>query len=142
MAADTTVRDLRLRGSGVTPDVEDAGIVVFGPRARIEGNSLDDVLFGISLRGAWSSLVLRNRIRGKDLPLMRRADGIKLWGSADTRLEGNLMERTSDLVVWYSARVTIRDNVARNSRYGIHFMYSSHSLIEGNTSSTTASARS
>jgi nitrous oxidase accessory protein len=101
MAADTTVRDLRLRGSGVAPDVEDAGIVVFGPRARIERNHLDDVLFGISLRGAWSSLVLRNRIRGKDLPLMRRADGIKLWGSADTRLEGNLMERTSDLVVWY-----------------------------------------
>lgn len=133
MAPDTTVRDLRIRGSGIVPDVEDCGIVAFAPRTRIERNDLEDVLFGISLRGAPDSVLRGNRIVGKDLPLMRRADGIKLWGSPNTLIERNVMVRTSDLVIWYSAHVTIRDNVARDSRYGIHFMYSSGSLIEGNT---------
>jgi nitrous oxidase accessory protein len=63
---------------------------------------------------------------------MRRGDGIKLWASPGTLLERNEMVRTSDLVVWYSANVILRGNVARDSRYGIHFMYSSDSVLEGN----------
>lgn len=133
LAPDTSVRGLRLRGSGIVPDIEDSGIAALAPRARIEGNDIQDVLFGINLRGAPDSILRDNRIVGKDLPLMRRADGIKLWGSAGTVIERNRMEHTSDLVVWYSARVTIRDNVVRDSRYGVHFMYSSESVIEGNT---------
>ncbi|MFQ5458678.1 MAG: nitrous oxide reductase family maturation protein NosD [Myxococcota bacterium] len=131
-APDVTVRDMAFRGTGDSNDGEDAAITVLAPRAHIEGNLIDDALFGIYLRGAPGSVVRRNRIRGKNLPMMRRGDGIKLWQSASSVVEANDIRFSRDLIVWYSDHVLIAENSVRDSRYGIHFMYSMDNVIERN----------
>jgi nitrous oxidase accessory protein len=69
---------------------------------------------------------------GKDLPPERRGDGIRLWYASGCRLLGNRMERSRDVVIWYSSDTTVEDNVVRTSRYGLHYMYSDRNVFRHN----------
>ena len=126
------VEGLVLRGSGDRIDTEDAGIMVRAGPARIIGNTLDDVLFGIYLKEAAGSEVRGNRVRGKPLALSRRGDGIRLWQSPASSVTGNRVERTRDVVVYFSSRLAVRDNVITDGRYGLHYMYSHDNRVSGN----------
>lgn len=122
--APVTVRGFVLRGSGARPDREDAGIVVRGAAARIEGNRLEDVLYGIYLKEAPGSILRGNEIRGKPLPLERRGDGIRLWYSHGSRIIGNEVRDARDVVLYFSNHLVVRGNTIVNGRYGLHTMYS------------------
>ena len=69
---------------------------------------------------------------GKELPEVRRGDSIRLWYSSGCRLIGNRIERSRDLVIWYSANTAVEDNTVRTSRYGLHYMYSDHNVFHRN----------
>lgn len=131
-AADAGLRGFRLRGTGAVLDRENAGVSVTAPRATVEDNLLEDVLFGISLSNAAGSVVRGNIIRGKALDVARRGDGIRLWNSNDSHVLENSLERVRDLVVWYSQNVELRGNEVRDSRYGMHFMYAGGSRLVEN----------
>jgi len=132
-APDVTVQGFVIRNSGDSLDEENSGIAVVAPRARIEGNRLEDTLFGIYLRQAHGTVLRNNRIRGKDLPVPRRGDLIRVWYSNDVVIEGNRAEQGRDIVLWYSERLTVRGNRVEGGRYGLHFMYCDDAIIEGNT---------
>lgn len=121
-----------LRGSGQRVDTEDAGLMVRGAPARIEGNRLEDVFFGIYLKDAPGSLIRGNAVRGKPLPFSRRGDGIRLWHSSRTRIAGNAVEETRDVVVYFSDGLSVEDNLVRGGRYGLHYMYSHHNSFRRN----------
>jgi nitrous oxidase accessory protein len=53
---------MRIRGSGSELNTEDAGVYVGAPRAVLEDLELEDVLFGLNLKGAHGSVVRRVRI--------------------------------------------------------------------------------
>ncbi|MGE0480580.1 MAG: nitrous oxide reductase family maturation protein NosD [Phycisphaerae bacterium] len=131
-APDVTLRGFRIRDTGASLDRQNSGIVVSAPRAIVEDNTLEDVLLGVLLNGSPQSVVRRNRIRGKDLDLSRRGDGIRLWSSNSARVECNEVEAVRDVVIWYSADVQLVGNTVRGSRYGMHFMYASGGVLEGN----------
>ncbi|HMQ14607.1 MAG TPA: nitrous oxide reductase family maturation protein NosD [Phycisphaerae bacterium] len=131
-APDVTVRGFHIRGTGDSLDQQNAGMVVSAAAARIEDNTLEDVLLGVLLNGAPGTVVRGNTIRGKPLELPRRGDGIRLWNSPDARVEDNVVEGVRDVVVWYSRGVRLTGNHVSNSRYGLHFMYSSDSVVEDN----------
>lgn len=122
--APLTLQGFVLRGSGARPEREDAGVVVHGAPARIEGNRLEDVLYGVYLKEAPRSIVAGNEIRGKALPLERRGDGIRLWYSHGSRVVGNDVRGTRDVVLYFSDRLLIRGNTILDGRYGLHAMYS------------------
>lgn len=131
------IRGFVVRDSGDRPEREDAGIVVHGAPARIEGNRFEDVLYGIHLKEAAGSLVRGNEIRGKPLPIERRGDGIRLWYSHGTRVVGNTVEGTRDVVLYFSNRLLVQANTIVDGRYGLHTMYSHRgrfldNRIEGN----------
>lgn len=126
------IRGFILRASGTSVDEESAGVMVRDARAVVEGNRIEDVLYGVYLKNAPGSVVARNRIRGKPFDPPRRGDGIRLWYSSGARIEGNLVDRTRDVVVYFSDSLTARDNRITNGRYGLHYMYSDHSRLEGN----------
>ncbi len=131
-ASDVVLRGFVVRNSGDSLDQENSGIVVTGERARIEDNRLEEILFGIYLREAHGTVVRGNRIVGKDLPLARRGDLIRIWSSRDVVLEENEIRDGRDVVLWYSDRIRVRGNRIRGGRYGIHFMYCDDALVEGN----------
>ena len=122
-APGAALRGLAVRGSGASLDQENSGVAVEAPGVVVEGNRLDDCLFGIYLREASGSVVRGNRITGKALEVPRRGDAIRVWYSDGVRIERNVVERGRDVVLWYSKALTVHDNVVRAGRYGLHFMY-------------------
>lgn len=131
-AAGVTVRGLVVSGSGSLLVNEDAAIEVEGADAVIEGNRIEDSLFGIYLREAPRSRIAGNTIIGKDVDLARRGDGIRVWYSSDTVIENNTVTGSRDVVLWYSERLTLRGNEITDGRYGLHFMYDDDALVEQN----------
>ncbi len=132
-APDVTIRGFTIRNTGISLDQENAAIRVTAPRATIEDNILDDILFGIDLREAPGSVVRGNRIGGKRLDIARRGDGLRLWRSDNVLIEGNTIRAGRDAILWYSTGVVVRGNTSTNCRYGLHLMFSDHVTIEDNT---------
>ena len=129
---DVTVRGFVVRGSGISLDREDAGIRAMGANTVIENNRIEDALFGIYLEQAADSIVRGNAIDGMDLPISRRGDGLKIFYSPRTLVEGNVMRDTRDALLWYSPYTIVRGNDFATGRYGLHMMQSDHHLIEEN----------
>lgn len=131
-APKTTIRGLTIRNTGATLDHEDAGVLVKAPEVTIEGNRLEDVLFGILMKGAEHGVIRDNEIGGKAIDIAKRGDAIRLWQASGTLIEGNRVRGSRDVVVWYSSDVTLRGNTVRECRYGMHFMFTDANTLEGN----------
>jgi nitrous oxidase accessory protein len=127
------VRGLTVRAGGSTYTTEDAGIRIdHAANVRIADTRVEDTLFGIFVAQGDHCVIERSTVIGKDLPHVRRGDGIRLWYSSGCRLAGNQVERSRDVVIWYSSDTAVEDNVVRTSRYGLHFMYSDHNVFHRN----------
>lgn len=132
-APDVVFRGFRVAGSGTSLNLEDAGIILdSSPRSIVERNRLDDVLFGIYFKNSPDGLIKDNYVRGKDLPLPERGDGIRLWYSNGTKIIGNHITHARDLVMWWSSHTLIEGNVVEKGRYGLHYMYSNDNFFKDN----------
>jgi len=132
-AADVTIDNLIIRGSGDSLDREDSGVTSIGvPRVSITNNTFEDVLFGIFLRTAPDSLVANNDVGSKAVETARKGDGIRLWECEGTVVDNNTVTGGRDLVFWFTDRIVVSNNTVTEGRYGLHFMYSDDALIDGN----------
>lgn len=132
-APDVRFEGFVVRNSGVNVNHEDTGIVVQASRVTVASNSVEDVLFGIYFANASEGTAQGNTVRCVDRELGVRGDGIRVWFSSNVVISGNTVTTCRDTLIWYAQHVTIINNVIQNSRYGLHFMYSSDADIEGNT---------
>jgi nitrous oxidase accessory protein len=128
-ANDVTVLDLVVRRSGRRHTAEDAAIKASGERNRIAGVRTEDTLFGISLEACHDCTIERAHVVGDGDDTELRGDGIKLWESHGSTVRGCTVERSRDLVVWYTRRATLEDNTITKSRYGAHFMYAHDAAV-------------
>ena len=131
-ADDVLFKGFTIRNTGQNNSHEDTGIVIQADRVTIEDNLLEDVLYGIYFADSEYGVARNNIVRGYDLDLARRGDGMRLWFSQHVLLENNLVETSRDMLIWYADDVRIIGNTFRNNRYGLHFMYSNNAYIEGN----------
>ena len=132
-AGNTTVENFVIRNSGNVIDHEDAGIFIQAAEdVQIIGNRVEDVLYGIKGEEANRLLLRDNHISGRDLDVARRGDGIRLWQSEASVVEGNTVEQTRDILFWFSDDAIVRDNHFHANRYGIHMMYTDGMQITGN----------
>jgi nitrous oxidase accessory protein len=94
-----------------------------------------DTLFGVYLREADGAVVERCRVRGipgKDPG--EKGSGIHVYDTLGFRLEGNeLVDVRDGLYLQNASKGTLRRNVARDVRYGLHYMFSDDNLFEDNT---------
>jgi nitrous oxidase accessory protein len=127
------VRGLTIRDSGDGYTTEDAGIRIdHAPDVRVVDTRIEDTLFGLFVVQGDRCVVDGSTIVGKDLPVVRRGDAIRLWYSAGCRLRANRVERSRDVIIWYSSGTIVEDNVVRTSRYGLHYMYSNDNVFRHN----------
>jgi nitrous oxidase accessory protein len=132
-AAGVELRDLGIRNSGDSYLTEDAAIrLQQAAGVRIDNVRIEDALFGVFAVQADDCAIERSFIAGKDLPPDRRGDGIRLWASHGCRLIGNRVEKSRDVVIWYSSDTLVEDNVVRLGRYGLHYMYSDRNRFRRN----------
>lgn len=136
-ASGATLRGLRLTRSGDSHDGVDAGLLVEGDDNLVEGNVIDDVLFGIHVRQGKRNRILGNRVTGRPAPRGARGDGLRLWNSRWSRIEGNAFRAVRDLTFANSPDNRILGNTLEDGRYGMHFVFSPRAVVERNRLSDT-----
>ena len=88
-AGGVELRGLTVRGSGSSYTSEDAGVRIdHAADVRLVDLRIEDALFGVFASQADRCVVADTTIVGKDLPHVRRGDGIRLWYSSGCRLVG------------------------------------------------------
>jgi nitrous oxidase accessory protein len=132
VAPDVSIVGFLITGSGHSLQQENSGIAVEAPGAIIEGNRMEDTLFGVYLREADGGVIRNNVITSKDLDVPRRGDPIRIWFSNGVTIENNKINKGRDVVLWYSEDLIVRNNQVSNGRYGLHFMYCDDAIIENN----------
>lgn len=126
-------KSFEVRGSGVEPDQDHAGITLTAAHVTVEDNRLRDVLFGIFVAQADDAQVRGNDISSKEeYETGRRGDAIRLWYSVRAVIENNHVHDARDVVIWYSAEAIIRNNLIEGGRYGIHLMYCNQAQMVDN----------
>lgn len=124
---------LTVDGSGGRFDTLDAAVHVTGDHSRVQGVLVRNATFGLLVEKANHVSVRYNLVQGPDEgPLGLRGDGIRLWETRHSVVEGNQLIGSRDMVVWYSDDNRIVDNTVLRSRYGTHFMYSHDNVLEDN----------
>jgi nitrous oxidase accessory protein len=133
-ASGAIVENFVIRNSGNVIDKEDGGVLVEkATDVQLIGNRLEEVLYGVRGLEAQRLTLRDNYITGKTgLDVARRGDGIRLWQSAESMVEGNRVERVRDAVLWFSDNSTVRNNIFQFSRYGVHMMYTSNIAVADN----------
>lgn len=128
-----TIRNLRIVNSGDQHSEIDAGIRIEGNFNVVKDVEIAETLFGINLQQANNNLLRRNRITSKgDAALGVKGDALVLWYARDNRIEDNTIYESRDCVGWYSTGNTFARNKFLNGRYGLHFMYAKHNIVEDN----------
>lgn len=140
LAPDVTIRDLEIRGSGnamTNPETNVDACVWASPAALrlvVEDNHLPDCLFGIYVQRSHHARVEGNVVHGR--PELREADrgnGIQVFDASWVVVRANVIEGARDgLYVSSADDCRFEDNVIRNTRYAIHYMWSHRNVLTGN----------
>ncbi len=137
-AADVTIKSLTVTGSGMDSAALDAGIKILklADRAIVENNHVLDNLHGIDVHGGRDAQVRGNRIEGTRTPRMNdRGNGIYVWNSPGTLVEENTVRWGRDGIFSNASRTGIyRNNLFRDLRFAVHYMYTNNSEVSGNVS--------
>ncbi|QQR75371.1 MAG: nitrous oxide reductase family maturation protein NosD [Holophagales bacterium] len=134
-AAEVTVEGFDIDGRGGGDLARDtAGVHVAAARATVRDCRIAGCLFGIYLRASDDATVAGCTIAGipgKDPG--EKGSGIHVWNSQRFRLERNEIRDVRDgFYIQSSSGGVVRGNVARDLRYGLHYMFSDDNLFEDN----------
>ncbi len=126
-ADSVTVEGFTLRRTGLSYTDDRAAVLV--DRARfcaLRGLRLEDTFFGIYLANAGDCLVEDNTLAGASERETRSGNGIHLWYSTRVTIRNNDVRGHRDGIYFeFVEDSRILDNVSRgNVRYGLHFMFS------------------
>jgi nitrous oxidase accessory protein len=137
-ASDVVIKGLSVIGSGLVSEDLDAGIKILkkADRALIEGNQILGNLHGVDVHGGHDAIVRGNSIEGTLSPRMNdRGNGIYVWNSPGTVIENNSVRWGRDGIFSNTSRKGIyRNNLFRDLRFAVHYMYTNDSEISGNVS--------
>jgi nitrous oxidase accessory protein len=137
-APDVTIRGLSVSGSGQDGEAIDSGIRLLkgATRAVVERNHLTDNLHGIDIHGARDAVVRGNTVIGSDFHRVNdRGNGIYVWNAPGAVVIGNNIRLGRDGIFSNASKHNIfRDNIFRDLRFAIHFMYTNDTEISGNIS--------
>lgn len=128
-----TVRGLHITNSGNSHDAVDAGVAIEGNDNLVEGNQIDDVLFGVHLKKAIGNRISGNQIssRGEDPTV--RGEGVRAWYSSENLIENNTMTHIRDLVFANSPDNRIIGNQISEGRIGMEFIFSPDNEVADNS---------
>jgi len=138
-APGAVVRGLTVRGSGRDLEAMDAGVFVkqSATGAVVEGNRLEDNLYGIYLHGAHDSVARGNVIVGIEEGRVNEAgNGVSVWNAPGARVEDNDIRFGRDgIFAVASKRNVFRGNRFRDLRFAVHYMYTDDGEVVDNVSS-------
>jgi nitrous oxidase accessory protein len=135
-ADDVTVSGLTIRNTGASQVEERAGIKVSGARrCRIERNQFQATAFGVYLEKTAGCVVRENHLHGSGATQSQNGNGIHAWSSEHVTITDNMIAGHRDGIYFeFVSHGHVHGNRStRNSRYGLHFMFSNDCEYENNT---------
>ncbi|MFC5386626.1 nitrous oxide reductase family maturation protein NosD [Aquamicrobium segne] len=137
-APDITLSGFTVTGSGHVNADLDAGVKILkgADRTLVENLLVTGNMHGIDVHGGRDSQVLNNEIIGTQHTHMNeRGNGIYVWNSPGTLLEGNLIRYGRDGIFSNASSNSIyRNNLMRDLRFAVHFMYTRNTEVSQNIS--------
>lgn len=137
-ASDVTLRGFSIIGSGHRNEDLDAAVKIpsGSDRARVEALLLNENMHGVDVHGGRDAKVIGNEIIGTRHPHMnQRGNGIYVWNSPGTVIDGNVIRYGRDGIFSNtSADSFYRNNLFRDLRFAVHFMYTRNTEVSGNIS--------
>jgi nitrous oxidase accessory protein len=134
-APDVTVEGLDIDGrEGGDLAKDTSGIHVAAPRAVLRNDRIRGAVFGIYLREANGVRVEGCAIRGiPGRDAGEKGSGVHIYDTDGYTVTGNTIEDVRDGIYIQSAgHGFIAKNVARDLRYGLHYMFSDDNVFEDN----------
>lgn len=126
-AKNVTVKGFKLIHSGISSFTDIAGIKIYSVTSVvIIDNILEDTFFGIYLQKATNCLIENNNLTAYANSDQQSGNGIHCWQCDSVRIIGNSVTGHRDGIYFeFVTNSLIWRNVSRkNSRYGLHFMFS------------------
>jgi nitrous oxidase accessory protein len=113
---------------------DSSGIHIAAPRVTVRNCRIVDSLFGIYVREAPGAVVEHTRIRGiRGKAAGEKGSGIHVWNTDGFTLSDNEISDVRDgIYIQSSPHGRVAGNVARDLRYGLHYMYSDDNVFEDN----------
>ncbi|MCC7321826.1 MAG: nitrous oxide reductase family maturation protein NosD [Rubellimicrobium sp.] len=137
-APDVTLSGFTVTGSGHRNQDLDSGVKIRreADRAVVENLYLFENMHGIDVHGGHDARVTGNEIIGtRVLHMNERGNGIYIWNSPGTLIEGNSIRYGRDGIFSNASSDSFyRDNTFRDLRFGVHFMYTRNTELIGNVS--------
>ncbi len=137
-APDVTLSGFTVTGSGQVNESLDAGVKILegADRAQVKGLLVTGNMHGIDVHGGRDAQVVGNEIVGTRKPHMNeRGNGIYVWNSPGTLLEGNSIRYGRDGIFSNASSNSIyRGNLMRDLRFAVHFMYTRNTEVSRNIS--------
>ena len=135
---DITVTGLTIIGSGSGHEDIDAGVKLTKTArdTQVTDNRILGNLYGVDVHGGHNAFVARNVIEGRtDRQMNARGNGVYVWNAPGAVVEGNDIRWGRDgIFVNTSKRNVFRDNLFRDLRFAVHYMYANNSEVSGNVS--------
>jgi nitrous oxidase accessory protein len=134
-ANSVTIKGFKIAHSGVSSLVDIAGIKVYSKRnVHIEDNILDDTFFGIYLQASVNCFVENNRLTAHGTTDQESGNGIHCWKSDSLQIIRNNISGHRDGIYFefVNKSVIIKNKSFKNSRYGLHFMFSNDNSYVAN----------
>jgi nitrous oxidase accessory protein len=127
------LQGVTIDGAGGRYAAMDGAVLIAADGVEVRGIRVRRAVFGIMAEQAKRARIVGNEVQGEGGEFIgMRGDGIRLWETHDSLVEGNVVEDSRDVVVWHSSRNEVRGNTVRRCRYGTHFMYSHDNVAEDN----------
>ncbi|MCC5881035.1 MAG: nitrous oxide reductase family maturation protein NosD [Halomonas sp.] len=142
-AEDVRIEGLTLRNSGFNLTDMNAGIHAErdAHRIHIENNVMENVAFGVWLWHLEAPNVIGNRIAGNtNVRSQDRGDAIRLYNITGGTVADNDVRDSRDAIYVDTSRdLVFRNNRLRDSRFGIHYMFThGGKIVDNHTSGTRA----
>lgn len=129
----SSLRGCTLTCGGQRLDAQDGAVHAEGEDQVVEDVHIEGSLFGVLVHASKRATVRNCVVLGDAREALgMRGDGIRLWETHDSVVEGNTVLDHRDVVVWYSSHNRVTGNRVEHCRYGTHFMFSHENVVEDN----------
>ena len=115
------IKNITIQDSGKQRYNFDSGIKVENANdITIKNCKIKQTLFGIIFHNTHNSKIINNTITSYTESVVdNRGDGIRLWGSRNNLIANNHLIKSRDLSLNRSNNNTVKNNIIKESRYGI-----------------------